>query len=174
MNAVKMMGMLFIIAGLGSYGLIEAHGLKLRVRQINELKMALGFLEKEITYLQTPLSLALYRTAHCAPGPIGRFFIISSNYLKDRQGGTIYEAWHKALAYLQESSHLQPDDLEVLLKAATQLGLSGPLEQEKLFILMQEELKIQEAKARAEEESGRKLRAYGGFILGAAIVLLFI
>ncbi|HHW60530.1 MAG TPA: stage III sporulation protein SpoAB, partial [Syntrophomonadaceae bacterium] len=68
MNTVKLMGIIFIIAGLGSYGLMEANGLKLRVRQIKELKMALGFLEKEITYLQTPLSLALSRTANCTPG----------------------------------------------------------------------------------------------------------
>ncbi|HHW60622.1 MAG TPA: hypothetical protein GX404_01790, partial [Syntrophomonadaceae bacterium] len=103
-----------------------------------------------------------------------RFFIISSNYLKDRQGATVYEAWQKALVYLEQSSHLKPDDLEVLRKAAAQLGMSGPMEQEKLFILMQEELKIQEAKAREAEESGKKLRAYGGFILGTAVVLLII
>lgn len=174
MSLMRMMGIVLVIAGFGAYGLMAAQSLRRRVDQIKELRMAMGFLEKEITYLQTPLSIALERTGRCVSDPVGQFFRLASRNLKDRQGVTAYEAWQAALEYLQKSSDLKPDDLELVKNVGTQIGLSGPLEQEKLFHLVQEELKIQEERARESEESGKKLRSYGGFILGMTVVLLLL
>jgi stage III sporulation protein AB len=52
--------------------------------------------------------------------------------------------------------------------------MSDAAEQKKVFNLLQEELRMQEEKAREELKSGRKLWAYGGFIMGAVVVLLLI
>lgn len=44
----------------------------------------------------------------------------------------------------------------------------------KLLTMVQEQLKVQEDRARLEEENGRKLRVYGGFAFGATVVLLLL
>ncbi len=66
------------------------------------------------------------------------------------------------------------DDIELILTAAGQLGASDVYEQRKFLTFIQEELKIQEEKAQEEVASGQKLWTYGGFILGAVIVILLV
>jgi stage III sporulation protein AB len=78
------------------------------------------------------------------------------------------------LEKLQKKSDLNHDDITVLQSVSSQMGMSGADEQKKLFAMIQEHLNIQEDRARREAESGRKLRSYGGFILGATVVLLLL
>lgn len=171
---VKTLGIACIIAGFGSYGLIGARSTEKRVEQIKNTRLAMGFLEKEITYLQTPLSIALSRTAQLSPPPVRILFAESSRRLLDRQGITIREAWELALQKLCAASDLKGEDIEILKAVSAQLGSSGVAEQKKFFALIQEELKIQEENARRQMESGRKLWGYGGFILGTTVVLLLL
>ncbi|CFX49083.1 Stage III sporulation protein AB [Syntrophomonas zehnderi OL-4] len=171
---IKTLGIVFIIAGFGSYGLMGARRIEKRVEQIKNIRMALGFLEKEITYLQTPLYLALKKTALLTAQPVKILFGESSRLLQDRQGITVGEAWEKALQKLKPACDLNQDDLEILKAVANQMGSSGIKEQIKLFQLIQEELQIQEENARDQMESGRKLWSYGGFILGTMVVLLLL
>lgn len=171
---LKTLGVACIIAGFGSYGLMGARSIEKRVEQIKNARLAMGFLEKEITYLQNPLSVALKRTAQLTAQPVQVLFAESSRHLQDRQGITMGEAWEKALQKLRTMSDLKEDDLEILQAVSAQLGSSGIEEQKKFFQLIQEELMIQEEKARSLMESGRKLWSYGGFILGTTVVLLLL
>lgn len=171
---LKTLGVACIISGFGSYGLLRARHLEKRVDEIKDLRLAVGFLEKEITYLQTPLSRALHRTGQLSAPPIRSLFEESTRRLQDRQGISIGEAWNLALQKLHADSHLKDEDIEILKSAATQLGSSGIEEQKKYFQLLQEQLKIQEENARGAMASGRKLWSYGGFILGATVVLLLL
>lgn len=171
---LKTMGVVLVVSGFGSYGLMGARSIEKRVEQIKNIRLAMGFLEKEITYLHTPLPLALNRAAQCIAGPAGLFFAECSRSLQDRQGTTIKEAWSQSLKKMRINSDLTDQDLELLQSVSSQIGMSGVEEQKKLFGLIQEQLKIQEEKARSEADSGRKIRAYGGFILGATIVLLLL
>lgn len=171
---LKTMGIVLVVSGFGSYGLMGARSIEKRVEQIRNVRLAMGFLEKEITYLHTPLPTALYRAAQSVPGPARRLFSNCSLSLQDRQGITITEAWMQSLEMLRYNSDLTDQDLQLLQSLSSQMGMSGAEEQKKLFGLIQEQLKIQEEKARCELESGRKIRSYGGFILGATVVLLLI
>jgi stage III sporulation protein AB len=171
---LKILGAAFIISGFGLYGLIGARNLSNRVVQIRNIRLALGFLEKEITYLHTPLPLAMERAAGCTPEPAKTLFYECGRTLKVRQGMTTSEAWALSLKKLHAISDLKDEDLELLKMLSSQMGMSDADEQKKLFGLLQEQLKIQEEKARQEAESGHKIRAYGGFMLGATIVLLLI
>jgi len=171
---LKTLGVACIIAGFGSYGLMGARRMEKRVEEIKSLRLAMGFLEKEITYLQTPLSIALKRTVHLCVPSVRVLFEESSRILQDRQGISIGEAWENGLQKLRYSSDLHQSDIEILKTISTQLGSSGIEEQKKLFKLLQEELMIQEENARTHMESGRKLWSYGGFILGSTVVLLLI
>ncbi len=171
---LKIVGAVFIISGFGSYGLMSAGSMDKRVEQIKNIRLAMRFLEKEITYLHTPLSLAMARAAECIPAPASKLFENCSRSLRDRQGITIHEAWSQSLSNLRHQSDLNNDDIIVLQSVSSQMGMSGAEEQKRLFAMIQEHLSIQEDRARREAESGRKLRSYGGFILGATVVLLLL
>lgn len=171
---LKTAGVILIISGSGAWGLSGARRIRKRVEQLRELRIAIGFLEKEITCTYTPLSLALERTAKFCNRPVNLLFAESSDRLKNREGITAGEAWNIGLHKLHSNSALKETDIELLSAAAHQLGMSDVFEQEKFFRLIQEELKIYEDQALSEVESGQKLWSYGGFILGTLIVLLLI
>ena len=174
MIGLKTLGVVLIILGFGSYGLMGAQILDKRVQQIRNIRLAMGFLEKEITYLHTPLTTALTRAAQSIPNPASMLFSQCAKSLQDRQGATSSEAWKLSLENLARVSDLKKEDLELLQSVASQLGTSGVDEQQKFFRYIEEQLKIQEEKSRHELESGRKIRSYGGFILGSTVVLLLL
>ncbi len=171
---LKTLGAAFIVSGFGAYGLMGAQSISNRVEQIRSIRLAMGYLEKEITYLHTPLPLALERAAQFTPRPAQALFAKCGRTLQARQGMTTFEAWAISLEYLRTISDLKDEDLELLKTLSSQMGMSDADEQKKMFGMVQEQLRIQEEKARGEVESGRKIRAYGGFILGATVVLLLI
>lgn len=170
----KILGIACIISGFGAWGLNGSRALENRVAQIKEMRLALGFLEKEISCMYMPLPRALERTARFGKPPISALFAESSRLLQSREGVTAGEAWSHGLKALKMDSDLKGMELELLAAAASQLGMSDAAHQKKVFILLQEELGILEAKAAQELQSGQKLWNYGGFMLGALIVLLLI
>lgn len=171
---LKTMGVAMVIAGCGGAGLMRAARIDNRVEQIKAARQAMGYLEKEITYLQTPLPLALEHTAALSAEPINILFAESARLLLKRQGVSVKEAWADALIRLGRQADLQADDLQIINSAGNQLGASGIEQQKQCFLLLQEQLKIQEEKAREKAESERKLWSYGGFILGTTVVLFMV
>lgn len=171
---VKALGIALVIAGFGTWGLLGAKRIEKRVEQLKSLRLALGFLEKEITYNYTPLTRAMERTYRFSPKPVNYIFRDCSLLLKDKDGITAHEAWSEAVKKSVDYLDLKAEDLDLILSASSQLGMSDVYEQRKFFTFIQEELKVQEEKAIEEVKSGQKLWSYGGFILGAVIVLLLI
>lgn len=174
MSWFKLMGTALIIAGFGTWGLSGAKAIEKRTGEITELKFALAFLEKEITYLQTPLSQAMEKTASMCQAPVSRLFREVARELKAGKGFTAAEAWMQGLEVIRTESNLKDADIDLLAAAAHQLGMTDSIEQRKFFILLQEQLKVQEEKSRQEQAANQKLWSYGGFILGAVIVLLLL
>ncbi|NLB52824.1 MAG: hypothetical protein GX808_07780 [Syntrophomonadaceae bacterium] len=171
---IKTLGICLIITGFGMWGLWGAQRIDNRVKQLKNLRIAIGFLEKEVTYMQTPLSQAMSRTGHFCDRNVAVLFRECASYLGKKSGITGNEAWEKGLKKLIEESELKKIDLELLKTVGPQLGLSDRLEQQKFFALIQEELKLQEKAALNEAEAGKKLWSYGGFIIGAVIVILLL
>lgn len=174
MIGLKVVGTSLIIAGFGGWGLAGARRVERRVEEILDLRMSLGFLEKEITGAFTPLSLALERTAEFCDLPAAHLFLESAATLQKRQGATIKEAWGEGINSLARNSSLLPADLKLLENIGAQLGMSNASEQKKMFSLILEELKLQEEKARDKVKASRQLWSYGGFILGIAVVILLL
>jgi len=174
MLIVKTAGIVLILGGCGAWGLLGARHMEKRVEQLSEIRRSLAFLEREITCAYTPLPVALQRTARFSELPVSILFSLSAARLEDRQGMTAEEAWRLGVEGLKKSCDLIPADLKLLENAGRQIGLSSAAEQKKLLLVLQEELLLQEEKARAKIESERKIRAYGGFILGAAVVIILI
>lgn len=171
---LKTLGICLTIAGFGVWGLTRAYRFSRRVKQLRDLRMALGFMEKEILYMHTPLSRALDRTARFARPPVSHMFAQAAQHLKHKEGATAQEAWLDGLSILSRQGDLEKGDLELIKSVAPQLGMSDAAEQGKFVRLMQEELKILEEQASQEVEAGKKIWSYGGFILGAMVVLLLL
>lgn len=171
---VKSLGIALVIAGFGFWGLLGAKKMEKRVSQLKNLRLALGFLEKEMTYNHTPLSQAMDRTYKFSPPPINFIFRECSLYLQGKAGVTGGEALSQAIKKTSPNLELKKEDIELVLSASSQLGMSDIYEQQKLMIFLQEELKIQEEKAREEVNSSQKLWSYGGFILGTIVVILLV
>ncbi|MGI5921040.1 MAG: hypothetical protein ACOX6I_04825 [Syntrophomonadaceae bacterium] len=171
---LKTIGIALTIGCSGVYGMMGARRLEKRAGQLKQLRLAMNFLEKEITCMNTPLAQALMRTAKFSPSPVNLFFLETSSQLHGKRGLTSHEAWSRGLEKLHRESSLREEDLDLLGSMVAQIGLSHTDEQKKLFNLIQEELRIQEGKSLAEVEAGRKLWVYGGFILGTMVVILLI
>lgn len=171
---LKVIGVALVIGSSGLYGLMGAKRIENRVDQLKNMRLAMNFLEKEISFIHTPLSQALQRTAKFSIPPVSLFFEETSSHLREKLGLTASEAWSRGLDKLRRESDLREDDLELLSTVSMQIGMSNADEQKKFFSLIQEELRIQEEKSLAEVKAGRKLWAYGGFILGTMVVLLII
>ncbi len=174
MAGFKMIGMVLIISSMGAWGLSSARGIGKRTEELREIRFAMAFLEKEITYMHTPLTRALERTAGMSHQPVSVLFLESATSLKAGKGLTAGEAWMNGLQKLNSKSNLAPTDLEILATAAHHLGASDSSDQRKFLVLLQEEIKVQEERARQEQGAKQKLWSYGGFIMGIVIVLLLI
>ncbi len=170
----KMIGTALIISSMGAWGLSGARGIGKRTEELKELRFAIAFLEKEITYMHTPLTRAFERTARMCHQPVSALFTECANNLKAGKGLTAGEAWMQGIEHLHIRSNLKQTDLEILATAAHHLGMSDSSDQRKFLALMQEEIKVQEEKARQEQAANQKLWSYGGFIMGIVIVLLLI
>ena len=174
MLGLKIMGAASIITGFGCWGLNAARRMDRRVEQLQELRLALGFLEKEISCIYSPLSQALAKTADFSRPPVSYLFATSSSLLQEKTGMTAAEAWNAGIEGLRLHSDLQEMEIGLMATASLQLGISDASQQKKLLTLLQEELALLEQKAMQQAEGGRKMWTYSGFILGAMVVLLLI
>jgi stage III sporulation protein AB len=170
----KAIGTILIISCFGFWGLSGARRIGRRTEQLKDLRFAIAFLEKEIIYMHTPLTLAFKRTADASKEPIAVLFRESSQILQQGTGITAAEAWLTAAQNLQAETDLNNKDLDIIESAAHHLGMSDVSQHQQVLSLVQEKLKIQEEKARQEQAANQKLWSYGGFILGSVIVLLLI
>jgi stage III sporulation protein AB len=97
---LKTLGICLIIGGFGVWGLNGARRFSRRAAQLKDLRMALGFLEKEIIYMHTPLSRALERTARFAKPPVNTLFQVASLHSHHKAHHLI----HGILPYVQHQT----------------------------------------------------------------------
>jgi len=171
---LKLTGAALTIGACGFYGLAGARRFNDRVRHLKSVRFALTILEREVTYIHNPLPLALEKVVALAEPPARQLFAETSRCLSLKGDYTAEESWRQGVAALGSASALLPEDLELLNSFAPRLGMSDVDEQIKCFQMLVEELKLQEAKAAQVADSGRRIWSYGGFLLGALIVLLVI
>ncbi len=93
----KLLGITLVISGFGAWGLLGAGRISKRVKELQNIRLALGFLEKEIAYNHTPLTRAMERTYKFSSKPINRIFKECAILLSAKDGVTANEAWSKAV-----------------------------------------------------------------------------
>jgi stage III sporulation protein AB len=172
MLLIKLTGIILILGGFGLGGLEQAGVKRRRVESLKQLGLMLSTLAQEIIYRQTPLSLALQQAA--GTGKIGAEPLLSAwgEKLAYPSGMTAAEAFRQVQAFWP--SELQEPERHILAAIAEQIGTSPAAEQKKLFAYGEERLRQLEDAASLDQEKNGRLWTYGGFLAGAALVLLLI
>jgi len=170
----KVIGVSLVISVTGWIGLQKAYQLSRRTRAIREMRMALDFLEKEISYARNPLEEALKRTANVSSEPIKGFFGRVSRVLREDLSTPAREAWSQGINHLCEQQVFTAEDLAIIGLIGTRIGASDASDQIRMLRQAGAELKIQEDKSRQQEDSEKKIWSYGGFLVGLIISILMI
>lgn len=170
----KVIGVSLVISVTGWIGLQKAYQLSRRTRAIREMRMALDFLEKEISYARNPLEEALKRTANVSSEPIKGFLGRVSRVLREDLSTPAREAWSQGINHLCEQQVFTAEDLAIIGLIGTRIGASDASDQIRMLRQAGAELKIQEDKSRQQEDSEKKIWSYGGFLVGLIISILMI
>lgn len=136
--------------------------------------MALGYLEKEISYARSPLEQALERTAAVSCTPASELFREGHFALSRERSITAQEAWESGVARIRQMNLFTDEDLGIIRMVGDRMGTSDAADQVKMLRLAAEELGIQEEKSRTRELSEKKLWRYGGFLVGLMITILML
>ncbi|MGE5544901.1 MAG: hypothetical protein ACM3UW_08030 [Bacillota bacterium] len=170
----KIIGVSLIVSVTGWLGLQKAFQLSQRTRAIRQMRMALDFLEKEISYARNPLAEALQRTALVSSEPAKGFFEKVSKALREDLSTPAREAWSQGINHLCEQQVFTAEDLAIVGLIGTRIGASDVSDQIRMLRQAGAELKMQEEKSRRQEDSEKKIWSYGGFLVGLIISILMI
>ncbi len=170
----KLVGAGLVIGIAGWTGLQKASSLTRRTEGLRQIKLAFGYLEKEISYARSPLEEALGRTAAVSSSPAKVLFQAGYDALNREKSVTAREAWEKGVAGLQRMNLFTEEDLEIIRMVGDRMGLSDAADQVNMLRLAAEELRLQEEKSRSRELSEKKLWSYGGFLAGIMVTILML
>lgn len=171
---LKIIGSTAVFAASSFLGHVISGDLKRRPQQLRELQGLLQMFENEISYLSNILSDAFEKIHKASSSPIGEFFKITAQNLKNGSGLNASIAWEIAVKENIKSTALNSEDKGILISFGKMLGstdLQGQLKNIRLTI---NQLKLQEEKA--EETRGKNEAMYKrlGILGGAAIVLILL
>ncbi|HZK18836.1 MAG TPA: stage III sporulation protein SpoIIIAB [Clostridia bacterium] len=171
---LKIIGSVVVILAGGLIGATVARSYESRPRELRELRSGLQLLETEIIYGATPLPDALERVAQSCRGSIGGLFGYASGKLYSREGYTAAEAWESALDRLSQITSLNSDDVAVLRKLGSFLGVSDQDDQEKHMRLLAEQMTHQIEKAENDARVNVRLWRYLGISSAVVVVMILV
>ncbi|MGB9779449.1 stage III sporulation protein SpoIIIAB [Caldanaerobacter sp.] len=170
---MKVIGMVLTLISTTSIGYLMAMKFRARRWIIKSFITALNILKIEITYSRTPLERAFKKVASSSDKLVSELFYKASFYLGEQIGLTAAEAWEKGLKEW-DRGYLTKEDKEILIAFGNSLGSSDVENQEKNFNMTLDLLKRQLDFAEEEGRRNEKLYNNLGFLLGLAIVILFL
>ncbi len=168
---LKLIGMVFVIAGCGAVGFGVAASHRSQVRSLRQLIQVLSFMECELQFRLTPLPELCSRAASIAKGPLAVFFSCLANELENQISPNVVHclqaALHKAVGLPQRTVKL----LEELGTTLGDFSLEGQL---KGLAAVREACEREVELLTADQEP--RLRCYQtlGLCAGAALAILFI
>ncbi len=161
-----------IILGGGYIGLLLASGFDVRVRQLEQLRLALLQMEFSIGYLKLPLASAISGAAKSRNGAVSE--LLSSAALDIGGGVPPSAALERAILKNRSALCLKSEDIEIMTEFAARLG-EGDTTSE-LCNINAACAKLQLARDEAAGDRDRNARLWRGIGLLAgclAVVLLF-
>ncbi|MFW5998222.1 MAG: hypothetical protein ACOC1O_02345 [bacterium] len=144
-----------------------------RIKQLNELQLAINFLDAEISFNQTLLKDALEKVATRINYPLSEIFNNSARELSLKKGISFNIIWDKEVNKNFEINSLREEDKQILLEWGHKLGTTGVEKQEKINKLISKKLELEQKNAREQADKRVKLSRYTGVLLSLLIIILF-
>lgn len=168
---IKLIGIIMTLVACGGIGLFLAHIHENRPRQLYALESAMQLLETEILYGATPLKEAMELVAQTSDPEIAILFGNTARELSKMEGATAREAWSSAVENFSKATILKKEDLKILQRFGTTLGISDREDQEKHIRLTKSQLKIAATNAETVARKSSAVYRYLGFLGGLFLVL---
>ncbi|MBA4494984.1 stage III sporulation protein SpoIIIAB [Paenactinomyces guangxiensis] len=169
---LKLLGACLILTACTWIGFQMARHVADRPRQIRQLRSALSYLETEIGYGTRPLIQACRQIASQELGPVSRLFATSAKNLAQMDGASTFECFERAIELEWKNNALGRSEQAIMLNLSRTLGISDREDQLHHLALANSNLKVEEMKAREEQERYEKMYKTVGILAGALIVIL--
>ena len=153
-------------------GILLARKLYLRSRQLAQIQAALGTLEFEITFLNLPLTDALYKVGIGDSSPVDKLFLQFSDQLRHCRGMAVKRAFERALALNGHLLALADEDKEILLEFAGKLG--GGDKDSQVQNIRAALIKLKAAEDEASEVARKNGSLYKGLGVLAGVFLVIV
>lgn len=169
---IKLIGACLTLAACGNLGFTWAGIYEKRPRQIKALEGALQLLETEIIYGATPLPEAMAEVAvRCDPEVAG-LFRGTARELRTMEGATGGEAWQRAIDDFFPETALNKQDIHILRRLGSSLGISDREDQAKHLKLTKSQLANAAAQAEMNAKKSATVYRYLGVLGGLLLVLV--
>ncbi len=169
---IKFIGASMILTACGSMGFIWGRVYEKRPQQLTSLEGALQLLETEIIYGATPLPEAMELVADKCDPEIAGLFRDTALELRKMEGVTAYEAWVRAIEKFSPGTALNNQDLSILKRFGTSLGVSDREDQAKHLQLTKSQLKQAVIQAESASRKNATIYKYLGFLGGLLLILI--
>lgn len=120
--AIKVIGVLLVIAGCSGMGLIKARTIDQRLSALKELKRLFMQLKAEIRCMATPLPEAIHRLASGAHAPFALFLKNLYENLYTLEPATFAQLWTDHVEQYLKQSALTAADLHMIKEMGQSLG----------------------------------------------------
>ncbi|MDT3698179.1 MAG: stage III sporulation protein SpoIIIAB [Thermincola sp.] len=169
---LKLIGACLTLAACASFGFTWAGLYEKRPRQIKGLEGALQLLETEIIYGATPLPEAMEEVALRCDSEIAVLFRRTAGELRKMEGLTGGEAWQKAINDFFPGTALNKQDILILQRLGSSLGISDREDQAKHLTLTKSQLAAAAVQAEMTAKKSATVYRYLGVLGGLLLVLV--
>lgn len=171
---LKIIGFLFILGSCTMAGFIYAETFKKRFNELNEIDRAFHQLENEILFTHTPLPRAFQDISYKTKEPISKIFSEISELLETGKRDNVYSVFKSVLKDNKEILNLNEQDVSIILDFSKTLGECDITGQERMFLLIFENLKSQIKNSKSLMDKNVKMYRYLGFFMGSMIGIIVI
>lgn len=169
---LKLIGACLTLAACANFGFTWAGMYEKRTRQIKGIEGALQLLETEIIYGATPLPEAMAEVALRCDSEIAGLFRGTAGELRKMDGSTGGEAWQRAIDDFLPVTALHKQDIHILRRLGSSLGISDREDQAKHLKLTKSQLAAAAAEAEMNAKKSVTVYRYLGVLGGLLLVLV--
>ena len=169
---LRLVGAGMLLAASAALGLSAAGELTARVRDLEQLILAIKSMEWELHSKRSLLPEVLRRTMSCMTGNVKEFYLLCISRLERKEGVPFSQIWEQAAE--AAPLHLNDTDRALLLEVGRILGRSDADSQ--CIALKETRERLTRALEDAREEKNRMGRVYGmlGITAGSFLAIILI
>ena len=171
---LKLSGAVLIIFTAYLLGFNLSSAYRSRVRQLEEILMALEMYLTEINYGLTPLPQAFINIGKRIKVPAGSLFIDAARLMLQNIGLSASDCWERALDKNAPALDLSGDDLDLVKRLGHIWGKSDKSGQIRQVAFIQELLRQALREAQKAQQTNDKIWKYLGLLGGMTLVIFLL